>query len=206
MEWKHAFQTFANDRVRNNDRGPLCSSHNEESNIKWEEFESSAITCSLFKRQMEHSDEFFRLMEPQIRFWGKNFLQVMQYRQSFLWRTELFTDVQISLSQRRNPKAHTARTSQSNSLFLIAPSLCTKCPAVQKHHMPSLGVSCWSGTAWSQEMKAPKRFREGNIINLKITSHMPVTSCPSAVHFPVPYPCPSPDSGTNPAHTTPQQK
>lgn len=131
----------------------------------------------------------------------------MQYRQSLLWRTELFTDVEISLSQ-RSWKDNTMRTSQINPLFLITPSRCTKSLVVQKHHMPNLGVSCWSGTGWSQEMRAPKIFREGDIANLKITSHVPVTwtLCPSAMHFPVPYPSLSPDSGTNPAHTRPSAK
>lgn len=142
---------------------------------------------------MEHSEEFFRLMEPQIRFWGKNFSQIMQYRQSLLWRTELFTDVEISLSQ-TGWKANTMRTSQNNPLFLIAPSLCTKSLVVQKHHMPSLGVSCWSGMGWSQEMRAPKIFREGDIgkfenhfscacpLNLMSLCH--VLSCP--LPFPEP--------------------
>lgn len=134
----------------------------------------------------------------------------MQYRQSLLWRTELFTDVEISLSQ-TGWKANTMRTSQNNPLFLIAPSLCTKSLVVQKHHMPSLGVSCWSGMGWSQEMRAPKIFREGDIGKFENNFYVPVTwtLCPSAMHLPVPYPSPSPDSGTNPtnpAHTRPPAK
>ena len=70
---------------------------------------------------MEHSDKFFRLMEPQIRFWGKNFSQKMQHGQYVLRRTEIFTDVEISLTWRGNLKASTARVSQICPLFLIPP-------------------------------------------------------------------------------------
>lgn len=70
---------------------------------------------------MEHSDEFFRLMEPQIRFWSKDFSQIMQNGQYLLWGTEIFLEAEISLARRGSLKANTASVSQIHPLFPILP-------------------------------------------------------------------------------------